>query len=42
MSKLKISDLHVSVNTEAGQKPILNGINLEIDSNQTHAIMGPN
>ena len=42
MSKLEISDLHVSVNTEAGQKPILNGINLEIDSNQTHAIMGPN
>ncbi|KZE18233.1 Fe-S cluster assembly ATPase SufC [Brevibacterium casei] len=42
MSNLKISDLHVSVNTEAGQKPILNGINLEIDSNQTHAIMGPN
>ncbi|MCM1012471.1 MULTISPECIES: Fe-S cluster assembly ATPase SufC [unclassified Brevibacterium] len=42
MSTLKISDLHVSVNTEAGQKPILNGINLEIDSNQTHAIMGPN
>lgn len=42
MSTLKISDLHVSVNTEAGTKPILNGINLEIDSNQTHAIMGPN
>ncbi|GAA1624571.1 MULTISPECIES: Fe-S cluster assembly ATPase SufC [Brevibacterium] len=42
MSTLKISDLHVSVNTEAGAKPILNGINLEIDSNQTHAIMGPN
>src|SRR5699024_3450992 len=25
-----------------GLKPILNGINLEINSNETHAIMGPN
>ncbi|MGO2038088.1 MAG: Fe-S cluster assembly ATPase SufC [Brevibacterium sp.] len=42
MSNLKIEDLHVSVNTENGPKPILNGINLEINSNETHAIMGPN
>ena len=42
MSILKISDLHVSVKTETGLKPILNGINLEINSNETHAIMGPN
>ncbi|MCI4010490.1 Fe-S cluster assembly ATPase SufC [Brevibacterium sp. ZH18] len=42
MSNLKITDLHVSVNTETGLKPILNGINLEINSNETHAIMGPN
>ncbi|MDN5773313.1 MAG: Fe-S cluster assembly ATPase SufC [Brevibacterium aurantiacum] len=42
MSTLKITDLHVSVNTETGPKPILNGINLEINSNETHAIMGPN
>lgn len=42
MSTLKITDLHVSVNTDSGLKPILNGINLEIDSNKTHAIMGPN
>ncbi|SMX73678.1 MULTISPECIES: Fe-S cluster assembly ATPase SufC [unclassified Brevibacterium] len=42
MSILKITDLHVSVETETGPKPILNGINLEINSNETHAIMGPN
>ncbi|GAA1867670.1 Fe-S cluster assembly ATPase SufC [Brevibacterium marinum] len=42
MSILKISDLHVSVNTDSGPKPILNGINMEINSNETHAIMGPN
>ena len=35
---LKIEDLHVSV----GVKPILRGINLEIDAGQVHAIMGPN
>ncbi|WP_309130199.1 Fe-S cluster assembly ATPase SufC [Brevibacterium sp.] len=42
MSTLTITDLHVSVNTDAGAKPILNGINLELNSNETHAIMGPN
>lgn len=42
MSTLKIEDLHVGVNTDSGLKPILNGINLEINSNETHAIMGPN
>ena len=42
MSTLKIEDLHVGVNTETGLKPILNGINLELNSNETHAIMGPN
>ena len=42
MSILKISDLHVSVKTDTGLKPILNGINLEINSNETHAVMGPN
>ncbi|HET6416857.1 MAG TPA: Fe-S cluster assembly ATPase SufC [Polyangiales bacterium] len=35
---LKIEDLHV----EVGGKPILKGINLEIDAGQVHAIMGPN
>src|SRR5690625_3925675 len=42
MSTLKIEDLHVGVTTDTGLKPILNGINLEISSNETHAIMGPN
>ncbi|MYM19153.1 Fe-S cluster assembly ATPase SufC [Brevibacterium sp. 5221] len=42
MSTLSIRDLHVSVVTEAGSKEILRGIDLDIDSNSTHAIMGPN
>jgi Fe-S cluster assembly ATP-binding protein len=35
---LKIEDLHV----EVGGKPILKGINLEVEAGQVHAIMGPN
>lgn len=35
---LKIQDLHVEVEG----KPILKGINLEIEAGQVHAIMGPN
>jgi Fe-S cluster assembly ATP-binding protein len=35
---LKIEDLHVAVDG----KPILKGINLEIEAGQVHAIMGPN
>ncbi len=42
MSKLVITDLHVSVQTEDGPKEILKGVTLTIDSGQTHAIMGPN
>ena len=42
MSTLKITDLHVSVETEQGTKQILRGVNLEINSGETHAIMGPN
>nr|WP_281640730.1 Fe-S cluster assembly ATPase SufC [Aurantimicrobium minutum] len=42
MSTLKITDLHVSVETEQGTKQILRGVNLEINSAETHAIMGPN
>lgn len=38
MSKLEIIDLHVSVN----EKPILKGVNLVINTNEVHAIMGPN
>jgi len=41
MSTLEIRDLHVSVDTEAGAKEILKGVDLTIRSGETHAIMGP-
>ncbi len=42
MPLLEIKDLHVSVETEQGTKPILNGVDLTIREGETHAIMGPN
>ena len=42
MTELKITDLHVSVDTEDGPKPILKGVTLTINEGETHAIMGPN
>ena len=42
MSTLEIKDLHVSVDTDQGTKEILRGVNLTINSGETHAIMGPN
>ena len=42
MSKLEIRDLKVSVETEEGAKEILRGVNLTVNSGETHAIMGPN
>ncbi len=42
MSTLEIRDLHVSVETAEGNKPILKGIDLTVKSGETHAIMGPN
>lgn len=42
MATLEIKDLHGSVSTEEGPKPILNGVNLTIGSDEIHAIMGPN
>ena len=42
MSTLEIKDLHVAVETEDGQKPILRGVDLTVKSGETHAIMGPN
>lgn len=42
MSVLEICDLHVTVETEAGEAPILNGVTLTVRTGETHAIMGPN
>ncbi|SDS59211.1 Fe-S cluster assembly ATPase SufC [Paraoerskovia marina] len=42
MSTLEIRDLHVSVETKEGPKPILRGVDLTLESGKTHAIMGPN
>ncbi len=42
MSVLRVTDLHVSVETEQGTKPILNGVDLVINEGEIHAIMGPN
>ncbi|KAD3632851.1 Fe-S cluster assembly ATPase SufC [Arthrobacter yangruifuii] len=42
MSTLEIKDLHVSIETEQGRKPILKGVSLTINTGETHAIMGPN
>lgn len=38
MAKLEIKDLHVNIE----DKPILKGVNLEINSGEIHCIMGPN
>src|SRR5215217_810343 len=42
MSTLEIKDLHVTVDTEDGEKEILKGVDLTVRSGETHAIMGPN
>ncbi|MGH1522611.1 Fe-S cluster assembly ATPase SufC [Leifsonia sp. L25] len=42
MSVLEIRDLHVTVETDQGTKPILNGVDLIIREGEIHAIMGPN
>ncbi|MGH8795087.1 MAG: Fe-S cluster assembly ATPase SufC, partial [Stackebrandtia sp.] len=44
MSTLSIRDLEVSVDAGEGEesKTILHGVNLTINSGETHAIMGPN
>ncbi len=42
MSTLEIRGLHVSVDADGSPKEILRGVDLDIHSGQTHAIMGPN
>lgn len=42
MTTLEIKDLRVTVETEAGDKEILRGVDLTVNSGETHAIMGPN
>ncbi|MEN9714710.1 MAG: hypothetical protein RJA35_177 [Actinomycetota bacterium] len=42
MALLEIKNLHVSVETEQGEKQILRGVDLQIRTGETHAIMGPN
>jgi Fe-S cluster assembly ATP-binding protein len=42
MALLEIKNLHVSVETEQGEKEILRGVDLQIRTGETHAIMGPN
>ena len=42
MTVLEIRDLYVTVETDAGTTPILNGVTLTVGTGQTHAIMGPN
>jgi Fe-S cluster assembly ATP-binding protein len=42
MTTLEIKDLHVTVETETGEKEILRGVDLTVRSGETHAIMGPN
>jgi Fe-S cluster assembly ATP-binding protein len=42
MPTLEIRDLHVSVETADGAKPILRGVDLTVRTGETHALMGPN
>ncbi len=42
MSTLEIRDLQVTVKTDGEDKSILKGVDLTVNSGETHALMGPN
>ncbi|MDQ1624658.1 MAG: Fe-S cluster assembly ATP-binding protein [Actinomycetota bacterium] len=42
MATLEIRNLHVTVETDAGPREILRGVDLTVREGETHAIMGPN
>jgi len=42
MTTLAIKDLHASVTTDEGDREILRGVSLTVESGTTHAVMGPN
>lgn len=42
MSTLSIRDLRVNVDTDGGPREILRGVDLDLKSGETHAVMGPN
>ena len=42
MTTLEIRDLHVTVDADGEHREILRGVDLTVESGETHAIMGPN
>lgn len=42
MSSLEIRNLHVTVEAAEGEKEILKGVDLTVNSGEIHAVMGPN
>lgn len=42
MATLELKNLHAEVATDEEAEKILNGVNLEVESGQIHALMGPN
>ena len=42
MPTLEIRNLHASVETDAGPREILRGVDLTVRAGETHAVMGPN